>query len=424
VNTRSSQSVDAQLKDFTLGSLAQCESSLVTTPKLVNGTAADNIPAGGTSITTAGSIEVKDSANLTVTGIDTWSGNLKFFLCGPPSVDAAGSTCDGTAGKVGTQIGALAGLSVNQSTPNPILSDAATITSVGRYCWRGVFTSATSGVDSKTDSTTGECFTVNPVTPTLTTTGGADVLLGNPISDTATLSGTARQPTNPIINSGTTGALAGGSITFKLYGPGIANCNNLATGFPAAGITRQVSGDNTYPTNAQAEVSFIPGAVGTYYWKAVYSGNSPNTNASAEHNTLCDQNGEPGESDEAVTVSSVPTTTTTRQSVFPQDRVKIAASVGGDLAGTVTFSLYDSLANCQAATATGRLFGPDSHSISGASPQFAQTNNTTARISSDAIVYWNVQYDSTNNAQDDSGSTCVESTDVDFTGDDSSISYP
>ena len=44
--------------------------------------------------------------------------------------------------------------------------------------------------------------------------------VGSPVTDSAVLGGTATQPANPVINlTGTAGAAAGGTITFKLYGP-------------------------------------------------------------------------------------------------------------------------------------------------------------------------------------------------------------
>jgi hypothetical protein len=156
--TRSAPEVGAQLKDFLLGTFESCGSTLKTTPKDGNGS---DIPAGGLSIGT-GSVQAKDSADLQVTGTGDsgWSGTFKYFICGPVSSD----TCDPA---VGLQIGATQNVDQDNA---PALSDAATLTKVGRYCWAGVFTSATQGVDSQTDKSAGECFTVNPVTPTLTTT--------------------------------------------------------------------------------------------------------------------------------------------------------------------------------------------------------------------------------------------------------------
>ncbi|EAX1138052.1 hemagglutinin, partial [Salmonella enterica] len=102
------------------------------------------------------------------------------------------------------------------------------VTSAGRYCWRAAWSGdSANGIPGSSDSRASECFTVNPVTPTLGTTASDDVALGNPVSDSAALSGTVTQPANPVINlTGTGGAAAGGSITFTLYGPD--NCTSVA----------------------------------------------------------------------------------------------------------------------------------------------------------------------------------------------------
>src|SRR5437762_7791603 len=214
--TRSSTSTTATLKDFVLATFGGCTSSIATTAKDGNG---NPIPSGGLSIGT-GSVSVKDSATITVGGATTWSGNVSFFLCGPSA-----TTCPTGSG---TQIGSAQG--VNQDTSQPLTSDAATVTSVGSYCWRSHFASTTTGVPDADDSGTGtpnpECFTVNPVQPTLTTQASGPVQLGGSISDTASLGGTANKPGSPVINPTTAGGPAGGSITFTAYGPN--NCTTVA----------------------------------------------------------------------------------------------------------------------------------------------------------------------------------------------------
>ena len=119
--------------------------------------------------------------------------------------------------------------------------------------------------------------TVSPVTPTLTTQAGADVVLGQPITDTAT-SGTATQPgtngpnaTYPTINANN-GAPAGGTITWSVRGPN--NCTE--SGLAVTGSPATVSGNGTY-----GPVSATPTAVGDYTFVATYSGSSPNTNGAA-----------------------------------------------------------------------------------------------------------------------------------------------
>jgi hypothetical protein len=326
--TRSSTSTTATLKDFVLGSFGSCTSKIVTTAKDGSG---NPIPGDGLSIGT-GSVSVTDSANLSVDGAATWSGTVSFSLCGPNA---------GTCASGGTGVGSPQ--SVNQGTAMPILSDAATVTSAGSYCWRADFTSATTGVPNASDSgsNANECFTVNPVTPTLGTTAGTSpVLLGQPVTDTATLSGTANQPGSPIIN-GPLGAAAGGSITFTLFGPN--SCSTVATGTGTNPQTVPVSGDDTY-----GPVSFTPNAVGTYHWVASYSGNLPNTN-STSHNATCNDTGED------VVVRQLPTTTVTTpvdgsgvtftsvpfgSSVYDH-AVVTGDAAGGTPTGTVSFFICD-----------------------------------------------------------------------------------
>ena len=421
--TRTSASVDSQLKDFVLGNFEACDTTLTTTPGNsatpsvpLTDSNANNIPDA--SIGT-GTVSVKDKATIVVSGAQTWTGTLKFFLCGPIA------TGECTTG--GTQIGPAAGVTVTNATVQPIDSAAAVISSAGRYCWRGEFTSGTTGVPNDSDASAGECFEVLPVTPILDTdAGNGPVDFGQAVTDEATLTGTANKPGTPVINPTVAGLAAGGTITFQLYGPAATStpttteCNTLAAGFAAAnpnGIQRTVSGDGTYPTATQAAVSFVPQAPGFYFWKATYSGDSPNTNGTSQHNATCN------DGDESVEVSQVPTTLTTRQFVFPQDKAKIAVSTG-TLAGSITFKLYDTLANCTANTATGLLLTDGPHAIAGASPQFATTNNTTIRVASDATVAWRVTYVSTNTAHLGSSSACVETTAVDFTGDDGTIAIP
>jgi hypothetical protein len=424
-------SLDAQLKDFALGKFQLCGSSLTTTPKTgAGGTIPSPYP-----IETDGTNSVADEATVTVTGINTWSGTLKFWLCGPPSVDAAGSTCDGTSGKVGTEVTASPNspVPINQSTPNgKVLSPTAIVTSAGRYCWRAFFDSSTPGVSDQTHSDVGECFTVSPVTPTLTTTAvdangnaiTAAVPFGSAIYDKASLTGTANKPGTPVINPTTAGTAATGTITFRLYGPDadgvIANqaaCDALplakdANGvdFPSAGISVNVSGDSA-SYGGPPTVGFTPGSPGYYFWKAVYSGDSPNTNGTS-HNGDCQA------SAERVQVQQLQTAMTTRQYVYPQDKVRITVpSGGGNLDGHVRFTLHDSLAECQ--SRSDIKYDSGSLAVTGASPQTKVTNNQDYEIVDNTTHYWNVSYVSTNNpAHLGSSSVCTESTVVTYAGND------
>jgi hypothetical protein len=375
--TRSSTSTTAVLKDFVLGGFGSCSSGVTTTPKDGNGNA---IPAGGLSVGT-GSVDATDQATLNVTGTNTWSGSLQFSLCGP--LDSAAGCATG-----GKAIGSA--INVSNATTQPISSPKATVTSAGTYCWRADFTSATSGVPNGSDGSTSECFTVNPVTPTLATTAGDDVNLGNPISDTATLTGTANQPGTPVINPTTAGAKAGGTITFTAYGPDDCTTKAFTTSTPVT-----VNGDGTY-----GPVSFTLTQPGTYHWVATYSGNSPNTNGT-DHNTDC------SDANEDVVVTSVPSSMTTAQSFIPNDSSTISVPQGGNLAGSVHFQAYES-SDCGASSSDPAIVD-QTKTVSGASPQTVSTTNTTVSTTK-ANISWKVSYTSTNKAQKDIPATCQEKT--------------
>jgi hypothetical protein len=372
--SRSSTSTTATLKDFVLGGFGTCGSGLTTQASVT----------GSTSIGT-GSVSVSDSATVTVTNINTWSGTVQFHLRGPI----------GSALEASKDVGGP--VAVSNSTPT-VQSSTAAVTAAGDYCWSAHFTSSTSGVPDANDDGTNECFTVNPVTPALATSAGADVDLGNPISDTATLSGTANQPGTPVIDPTTAGGAAGGTITFTAYGPN--DCSTVA--FTSSAIP--VSGDGTY-----GPVSFTPTAPGTYHWAATYSGDSPNTNGTS-HNTDCT------DANEDVVVNPVPSSMTSAQSFIPNDSATVSAPAGGNLAGTVSFAVYES-SDC-----SGTAIFSQNRSVSGASPQTVSTTNTSVSTTA-ANVSWKVSYDSTNAGQRDIPATCLEKTALSINND-GSVSSP
>jgi hypothetical protein len=363
--------------------ITNCTSTTVTTPK--DGAGA-NIPAGGLSIGT-GVVAVKDSAVVSlVGGTATPAGSVAFSLC---KVDSPGLCATG-----GTSVGStnLTGASY----PVTVVSPTAYVTSAGRYCWRAAFSGdSANGIPGSSDSSATECFTVNPVDPTLSTSAGSDVVLGGALTDQATLGGTATQPANPVINlTGTGGAAAGGTITFKLYGPSSSGCGTLVYTSP----TVAVSGNGNYDTPAPQYTST---AAGDFHWVAVYSGNSPNTNGKTHNATCTDTN-------EDVTVSTVASSMTTAQTWIPRDSATISAPSGGNLAGTVSFSLYAS-GDCGVAGSDAAIYST-TRPVAGASSQTVRTADSAIQPAAQtAGTYsWSVSYDSTNPAQDDIAATCHE----------------
>jgi len=375
-STVTGNSDSADYKDTILANappVTNCSSTTVTTPKAGDGSA---IPAGGLSIGT-GVTAVKDSALVTVQGgSDVPTGSVAFSLC---KVDSPAVCADGQGTSVGTSN--LAG------NPATALSPVAYVTAAGRYCWRSEYGgNSAAGIPGSKESSADECFTVNPVTPTLETTAGSDQTLGTAVTDSADLAGTAYQPADPVINTtGAHGVAAGGTLTFTLLGPD--DCLSVAK----TTATVPVSGDGTYNTPAP---QFVPTAVGDYHWVATYSGSSPNTNGWT-HNALC------SDTAEDVTVNTVETTLSTAQAWVPNDSVTVSAPAGGNLAGTAHFALYTT-ADCTGPTSYTAAVG-----VSGTSPKTVSTSNTAPQ-SATGDFSWSVSYDSTNSAQEDIAASCHE----------------
>jgi hypothetical protein len=379
-DTRSSTSLTATLFDFAGGTTGSCGSGITTTPQAGDG---GDIPA---TIGTDARVDVRDHAEITVSGADgDFDGSVTFFLCGPLALDSETNCSTG-----GVQIGdpvTVAGSAGSAS----LNSETATLTSAGRYCWRAEYSGDPDvGIPSSVDPTdtenVSECFSIDPEQPTLTTSAGADVVLGNPVEDTATLTGTAKQPgTDGDGPGGTINATAGsqanadGTITFSLVGPD--DCTSVPAGFTDIDVT--VDGDSDADTEYTA--SFTPTVIGTYTWVASYDGDSPNTLGAS--NSCPD-------TDEEVTVGGT-SGISTAQDWLPND----TATLTGDtnLTGTLTFQLYTG-DNC-GATSGAAVAGQNYvvNVVDEPSGSTFSTSNTTSFLEADSGTYsWKVTYDDDN----------------------------
>jgi hypothetical protein len=400
--SRSSDSVGSVLKDLVAQNFGDCTSGTATTPQADSGSGFANVDSAGVSIGTDARLPVRDKAALTVTNATTFGGSIDFYLCGPLALSSTGNCATGGV-KVST---------VTVSGPGNYFSDAGTattLTSAGRYCWRAVYSGDSStGVPgssdptSSTDTSTTECFKVNPVQPTLTTLAGDDVVLGDDITDKATLSGTANQPGtdgvgpgNTINATAATQDPADGSITWSVDGPD--NCT--ASGLSVTGSPATVSGDDDYLASA------TPTAIGEYTFIATYDGSSPNTlgaGPSACPNTV---------DDEAVNVTGT-AGLSTAQDWLPND----TATLTGDanLNGTLTFTLYDD-GTCGDDGGTA-VYSPSAITVTNkASGSTFSTTNTTFKVkTADSGNYsWLVSYTDNNlgSPDDTCESTAITVTD-------------
>ena len=136
-------------------------------------------------------------------------------------------------------------------------SGSFTPTAAGTYRWIASYSGdADNAPASGACNDAGENVIVTKANPTVATNASANVEVGNPINDTATLAG-GFNPT--------------GTITFNLYGPDDASCG-AAVSSPGPSGQRQ--------RRLQLRPDFTPTQAGTYRWIANYSGDA-NNNATA-----------------------------------------------------------------------------------------------------------------------------------------------
>jgi len=160
-------------------------------------------------------------------------------------------------------------------------------------------------------------------------------------------------------------ANAGGTITFKVYGPNDATCTGAVLDTKVA----NVSGPGNYPSGA-----VTPTAVGTYRWTAAYSGDDNNEAKSSPCNAA----------NETSTVNKAPANVDTSQKLFPQDSATLSASAGGTPTGSVTFKLYN-------ATCSGTPAFQETVILARGT---ANTNNTSFSVdqASSGNYKWLVEY--------------------------------
>ncbi len=215
-----------------------------------------------------------------------------------------------------------------------------TTTAAGDYNWVAVYSG-----DANNASVTSPCgapnetSTVTQAQPAIVTQASGPVSVGQPITDTATLSGGVATPpaTGPT-----------GTITFTLFGPNNPNCTGAAI---FTNVVPVNNGNGIYTSGP-----FTPTAAGNYNWVAVYSGDANNASATSP----C---GAPNETSAVDVVQ--PAIVTQASAPVP---------VGQPITDTATLS--GGVATPPAAGPTGTiiftLFGPNNPTCTGA-PIFTDT---------------------------------------------------
>ena len=191
----------------------------------------------------------------------------------------------------------------------------------------------------------------------LVTTATPTAFVGQPISDTATLSGGS----NPT-----------GTITFIVYGPDDALC--VA---PAFQSTVPVAGNGDY-----ASAPFTPTSAGTYRWVATYSGDATNPPVS----TAC---ADPAEMSTVTAAPPAQLVTTATPTAFVGQPISDTATLlgGSNPTGTITFIVYgpdDALCVAPAFQSTVPVAGNGDYASAPFTPTSAGTYRWVATYSGDA----------------------------------------
>ena len=233
----------------------------------------------------------------------------------------------------------------------------------------------------------GECSVSLTTTPSST----ADRILGStaPITDTAYILGSTSA-------GGGSAPTPTGTVTFYLCSPAQLTPPNTGTCTDANGtqVGSPVTTSESVPgtaTATSADAQSMLTVLGKYCFRAHFDAASNDPNYPGQ----TAETGNPAA--ECFNVTSV-ASITTAQKWLPQDTATVTASGGATVAGTVTFSLYES-ANCSGNAV--QTFGPITVDSNGQAVTSNATYYTTA-----TTISWRATFTSTNSVGSGSPSHC------------------
>jgi hypothetical protein len=233
-----------------------------------------------TSLSNTGSITsgtyVRDTATVTVTGTNTWSGSVAFYLCYSSSTTLTSCTSSDSGA---THITPDKTLTVTNGVGSNVATSSSTqVSNAGSYCWAAYFTaSSPTGLPDGDPSTTGECFTVTAPTSIAT----------NPWV----------YPQDRAVISASSGGAVAGTVVFKLF-DNSTDCNaggsattvgtggllyiETHTGVAGSGTPSTATVDTTNGTLASGNYRVTASTANNLYWRVTFtSTNSNQTNSSS-----------------------------------------------------------------------------------------------------------------------------------------------
>jgi hypothetical protein len=283
---------------------------------------------------------------------------------GDPVHDSA--TLTGATSDAGGTVTYSAYAGANTCTGTDLLNSAKTVTNgivpdsddftpmaAGTYSFQAVYSG-----DANNNGASSVCSTEQllvKASPSITTTLSAtSVDVGSTVHDSATLSGASID--------------AGGTVTYTVY------TNNTCTAGARDAGTVTVTNGVIPESNALAFNS-----AGTFYWQAVYSGDTNNNGATS----TC--------TDETLVVNKKQPAASTAQNLIPNDNFTLSG--GFNPTGSITFNLYDpsdaTCAGTPALTQTVNVSGNGTYS----------TTNTTFIASTEGTWRWASSYSGDGNNQ-------------------------
>jgi hypothetical protein len=328
------------------------------------------------------STAVHDTA--TVTGnqaTDTPSGTVTFFLCGP--IPGGSGSCSTGGTSIGT--GTLSGSGATASATSPDVDTTASPLTPGFYCFRAEWPGDSNYPAALTEfggaTGTSECFTVQPIPTTTTTTpsagSGGITSFGSQVSDHAIV-----QATQP------GGGIPTGTVTFFVCNPAQTSggaCpapNGTQVGNP---VTTTAVANSSPPASSADSSAITANMTGTWCFRAVYTpGGANGSNYTGSSDAT---------SGECFTVTDT-TASTSAQDWLPNDAATVTSANGAPLTGTLTAQLYtgDNCGATSGAAVSGQLY---SLTLSGTgSSATLTTNNTTFKVTASTSVSWLVTFNS------------------------------
>ena len=243
---------------------------------------------------------ISDAATLSG-ATDDATGTITFNVYGPDDEDCSGEPAF-------TSVVDVNGNGDYSSDPTPNdPSDDFVPTAVGTYRWTAEYSG-----DDNNKAVSSECNAANEAsvvteptttTPDLTTMATATATLGDPISDTATLSGATSDAT--------------GTITFKLYGPFtdadtstdtcVDPANNVSGNLVTTIEVTSLGSPDASGNYVVSSGDYTPTTVGRYQWVVSYSGDADNGAALSECNAA---------NEASVVTEPTPTSTTEQNSTI------------------------------------------------------------------------------------------------------------